>query len=293
MLEIAQDTTPTIVVYPSKPMSLSTATVRVGTPAESMPDTGVAATVDTSTFLLASAAEAGDEVLQTDATFGSADVVPGRQYGVLWDTGPGIVVEVVDFTEGGGALRLAQPLPCDIPVTAIVVGHAVSITLTAEQTASLGIGSAEWAITAATDFHGNLIEGLLPFPSAFRVVKRQSHYDLTWSRLTRYMPDLEHQRPAYDDTGDETIEAAWLQHVVPALLARNILPGRINNQGVLVPAHVAAVRFLLMPDDEGAEREFYRKLDQALASRGFWYDEEETLVAPVDEAGATGVELTR
>lgn len=291
MQELAKDKTATLVAYPRRDEAVQSATVRIRTPSTSLTD-AAAATVDSLSMLVQTAADVGASTLTVD-DFGDADApVIGREYLIVERGQETLRVEVADFNSTANTVLLAQPLPRDVAVGAELAGFALTTSLTTTHTSTKGHGSAEWTVThLEADNLTSTVEP--PFTTAFRIVERSSHYALTWSLLTRWAPDLQHEKPAEDVDGDETLDAAWQMHVAPALAQRDILPGRILDQGHLRPAHVAAVRFLLFPESETAQREFYAKIDQAMASRGWWYDEEETLAPPDDVAQPRRLRLTR
>jgi hypothetical protein len=291
MRELAKSAAATLVAYPRRNASVASATVRFQTPSTSLTD-AAAATVEDLSLLTTVAASVGDTTLTVDDFAEAGAPVIGRQYLIVERGQEALRVECADFNATANTILLAQPLPRDLAVGAEVQGFALTTSLTSTHTETKGEGSAEWTVTV------NEADGLTqtvepPFTTAFRIVERSSHYALTWSLLGRWAPDLQHEKPANDVTGDETLDAAWQMHVVPALAQRNILPGRIINQDLLRPVHVAAVRFLLFPESEVAQREFYEKVNQAMASRGWWYDEEETLAPPDDTAQPRRMRLTR
>lgn len=291
MQEIAQSAAATLVAYPRRNAAVASATVRFQTPSTSL-TSSAAATVEGLSLLLTAAADVGDTLLTVD-DFGNADAPKiGRYYLIVERGQETLRVQVADFNSTANTVRLAQPLPRALAVNAELTGFALTTALTSTHTESKGLGSAEWTVTH-TEADTLTSTADPPFTTGFRIVERSSHYALTWSTLGRWAPDLLDEKPGEDVTGGETIEAAWLMHVVPALAQRGILPGRIIDQSALTPAHVAAVRFLLFPDSETARAEFYEKVEQATSSRSWWYDEEETLAPPDDEAAPLRLRLVR
>lgn len=291
MREIAQSAVATLVAYPRRNVAVASATVRFQTPSTGLTD-AAAATVEGLSLLLTVAADVGDTLLTVD-DFSNADAPKiGRHYLITERGEESLRVEVADFNSTANTIRLAQPLPRSVAIGAELSGLALTVALTTTHTETKGEGSAEWTVThTEADTLTATVEP--PFTTAFRIVERASHYALTWSLLGRWAPDLQHEKPPDDVTGDETLDAAWQMHVVPALAQRDILPGRIIDQSMLRPVHVAAVRFLLFPDSEVAQKEFYEKVNQAMSSRGWWYDEEETLAPPDDTAKPRRLRLTR
>lgn len=291
MLELAQNAAATLVAYPRRNASVASATVRFQTPSTTL-TSAAAATVDDFALLLTAAAAVGETLLTLEAFSDATAPIIGRQYLIVERGQETLRVMCADFNSTDNTMRLAQPLTRALTTDAQVTGFALTTSLTTTHTESKGHGLAEWTVThLEADSLTSTVEP--PFTTSFRIVERASHYALTWSTLGRWAPDLLDEKPGEDVTGDETIEAAWLMHVVPALAQRDILPGRIIDQSALVPAHVAAVRFLLFPDSETARTEFYEKIEQAKSSRGWWYDEEETLAPPDDEAAPLRLRLVR
>ncbi len=291
MREIAQSAVATLVAYPRRNESISSASVRFQTPSTGLTD-AAAATVDATSLTTSSAADIGDTLLSMDAFDDSTAPIIGRSFAIVERGQESLRVDVADFDSAANTIRLAQPLTRDVAAGASFVGLALTVALTTTHTETKGEGSAEWTVThLEADNTTETVEP--PFTTAFRIVERASHYALTWSLLGRWAPDLQHEKPPDDVTGDETLDAAWQMHVVPALAQRDILPGRIIDQSMLRPVHVAAVRFLLFPDSEVAQKEFYEKVNQAMSSRGWWCDEEETLAPPDDTAKPRRLRLTR
>lgn len=290
---VTKDKTATLVAYPPRPATVSSATVRFQTPSTSLTD-AAAATLDSSTWAIATAASEGDTLLTVD-DYGDAEApIVGRRY-VVRDQAYGgepFFIEVAAFDSTANTIRCEQPIPRALAVGASVEGCALTTSLTTAHTSTIGDGSAEWTVTyLEPDLLTETVA--VPFTTSFRVVKRESQYSLTWSALTQMAPELEHQRPPYDDTGAETLTAAWRRHVAPALAQRGIVPGRIIDPEWLEPAHVAAVDYLLHPADEMRRDEFYSKVEQAVTARGFWYDEEQDLSQPDDVVKPISMGLVR
>lgn len=251
-----------LVVYPPYQGFPGGGTVRVHTPAISL---GSAAAATQDAVLAQTNADAAQGSDGLPFLEGPA-VVKGRKYLVDIVDGQTFPVEVIG---AGDTTRLAQPLPMDVPAGSTLRGWALTYTLSAEQTALSGPGYAIWDIVDA--------EGVVvpTFTTTFEVANHASGFALTWTELTRRMPNLQHEKPTHDDTGEETIAAAWMQHVLPALSSRGMKPHFIVDQNPLKVVHAAAVAYTLFPQDEQVKAEFYEKLQQVLAGRELWYDSDE------------------
>jgi hypothetical protein len=230
---ILRGTTPTLVSYPRlRPDRLAQAQP-TGTPRVKLAMPAVEATAfanavaDTlSATVTASAAEGESELAITSST-----IVAGRQYLVGFD-GRTLVVEARSGGTGQTTMRLAQPLPYDVPDDATVTGFAVSIALTAEQTEQVGEASALWE--AVVD------GGTLRWSSLFRVVSRMPTALLTPAELVRAYPSIRSLKPAAETTWDEVITAAWEHQVVPLLEAKGAFEEDVVSDATLVPLHALA-----------------------------------------------------
>lgn len=289
-MQIAKDSTQTIVAYPKTLELVSSATVRVETDAVGLPDATSAATVESATLNTTTNADA----LEGDTRLFLASAVPsvviGRSY-VVDVVGIGaFTVEVAGVNVAADEVELAQPLPKAVASGSAFRGWALTHALTTTQTAAAGLAFGRWAV-AGVD--------AVEWTEAFRIVAHANHYALTWSLLSQRKPHLADEKPAYDETGAETIAAAWDDHLIPALEGKGVRPAFIISQERLMPAHAAAVELVLFPRDEVINAAFERKVDQALRSKAFWYDANEGEVedlSPGDEGNGgefVGVRFTR
>lgn len=264
-MQIAKDSTQTLVAYPSTHLKLTSAGVRVRTGAVSLPDAEDVATVESATIDTVTNAAA----LEGSTRLGFASVpsvIKGRKYVVDIDevTFP---VEVAGIDTAANEIILAQPLPQAVESGAEFRGWAISHALTTTETALSGLAFARWSI---------VVGGLaVDFNTPFDIVTHSNPYLLTWGELGQRKPHLHDEKPAHDDTGAETIRAAWDDHVVPSLEEKGVRPEFIVSQFRLVALHAAAVELVLFPRDDKAQENFDRKVTQTLRSKAFWYDENE------------------
>lgn len=267
--------TQTIVSYPRVSPSgalvcgqPSSAQVRVGTPAVSLPSSFSSATVDTLSTTVGYNADEGEWVITLGAT---QTLVSGRQYLVQLSGDEPLVV--TNRASGSvNAILCTEPLPMRIYATSTVLGFAVYTALTAEQTAQPGPALALWRATIS----GVTYEWHQPF----RVVRRLPTIPLTPAKLTETYPVIHTLRARTDRTLQEVIEAAWNHRVVRALNAKGIQEEDIVSSDVLEPALAAACLFHLV--HQGPEHspdyvmrlkeDFEQSLASALASR-HWYEE--------------------
>lgn len=285
---IIKDSTETLSSYPPiLAQATGTPTVRIGTPAVSMPDAGSNATVDSFSTTLSAGADAGD----TEMTIASATTVRGRGYLVTPANGEVFAVTAAKSATGT-TMYLEEPLPVAVPVNATVSGWRISIALTADQTAELGAAIAEW-----TAVLGGVTE---VWAAPFRIVERAGDYTLNGDTLTRSSPYARHRKLDNDSNYSEAIDAAWRLFIRPALLGQKIRPEMILSQQELEPAHIAAVEHYLaqaLEDDATKREEMKRALADALAtlwqSRELWVTDETEVIAAPDPAAIPLYGFTR
>ncbi len=267
MLRVLRDSTDTLTAYPEERFAgtASAATMRVRTPTTALPDTGAAATIDTLSASTNAAALRGAKTLNFSSDPGAT---PGRRY--VLDDGEGNAVYVV-VNATGTAVQLDQPLSQDYPSGATLAGAAITLALTAAQTAQRGFGVAKIEATIAGQVH----RWDLPFD----VLPERFPLPVDAVGLMRLAPDVIALKPASDDDLTDTTTAAWELYVRPKLQRRGLRVDRLKPTDALKPAHVAACRLhvhtVLRAD--GDELDALRRLldaeiDGAFASVEFWYD---------------------
>lgn len=276
--------TDSLLVYPPEPEQPTGATVRIRTPSTPLPDSGVAATVDSlSATTSADAAEGATALtLASAATF-----VRGRQYVVTAPTGE---VFGVRCAKGGSSttLLLTEPLPLAVGTGATVQGYALSVALSTTQTSQRGEGVARWTAT----FAGDATE---VFDTPLRVVRRIVRPTLTSSRATTLYPLLHTLRDRADTDFTEALTSTWDRLLLPALEAHGIAEELIVSPEKLESAHASYLVAHLMRNDparEAADRDYWDAqardaLETALASKQFWVDtsdEDDAVVPRVEDA---------
>jgi hypothetical protein len=258
MHRILLGTTQSIVSYPRvmrdgliRPSGVPTsATARRVTPL--VPDEAtayVAATIDAVAVTVQGAHLEGAESIALGT---AATIVAGQRY-LLIDANHGRYV-VVEATNSGSTttMWLAEPLICDIANNSLVRGIAVSVALTAAQTAEPGAG---YVLFRAT------VDGYVTeWDEAFRVVRRITSIALTVTQLTHLYPVARKLSASADTTLEECIGAAWTASIQPWLAATGILDEDILTDDVLVPVHAAAVVLHLARQWPQAQQEYVDRL---------------------------------
>lgn len=268
------------------------ATAKVLSPGVPAPDVQ-AATRDTLSAVVETDAVEGDRTL---VVADAATWVRGRRYLLDLSTGEQLVVKAAAGGTGT-TLRLASPLPCDVPATSTVKGFAVSVALTADDTAL----ETQHALVQWTATIGGMA---LPWAEEFAIVRRMPRWELDAEELVKRLPDVLGDRSRDDVDLSETIEGALEEELLPRLRgARKIREEDIISTWPLVPAHVAAVALFLARNDS-SKAEAYReelrveleqKLDLAIADLDAWYDapQEETPQPTAEREDFTGYGYTR
>lgn len=270
----------TIVTYPLLapdvgfiPVAPSAATVRVGTPAVALPDSGAAATVDSfSATVHATGASEGATSIPLTA---NVTVVKGRRYLVTAAYGETFVVRAA-LSGTTDQLRTAQPIPMRLDGGSTIAGIAVSASITSAQANDVGSGVVVWSVTLAGQVYS--------YAEQLEVVRRIPRWELDADRLTALMPSIETLRERSDLALDETINAALEMELLPRLRSRGIVEENIISTEALVPAHVAAVAYHLAKNDpsrgidarQALREELGGALDLALGDTLAWYDAPQT-----------------
>lgn len=248
-------------------------TVRIGTPAVSMPTSYDNATVDTVSQTLSATVAEGDCVIYLSS---AAAVVRGRDYiltGVEGSTAPLLV-----RAENGGTITdvlLAEPIPTTVATASPFVGFAVSHALTTTETANPGNALALWrAVISSVTYE---------WTQSFRIVRRIPVCPITPTRLTQAYPVIHTMRARTDLSLEELIATAWEFRVLRALEAKGIQEEDIVSTEVLEPlVAIGCVVQLVMQDPTQAPdfvqrilEDYERTMSSVLASR-HWYEDSQT-----------------
>lgn len=237
---ITRGQTGTISSYPPRLGVPTSVTCRVGTSAVSVPSSFSAATVDADSDTLDDEGRQGDTEIAI--TTGNIDVVKGRRYliapvsGLDTDAMP-FDVEAVSTQSSALSMQLRHGLPRSAEAGSLLLEWRCSVAITTNQSATAGDAFVEFLATV----DGHLIKWIEPF----RVVERGGYYDLTGDLLVQLSPYARSHRSEEDPDFSQTIEAAWVMHLSPALLGKGIRPEQIANWQAVNPAHVKAVEMLL------------------------------------------------
>lgn len=257
MQRILLGTTQSIVSYPRVMRGerhgtgvATSATARRVTPV--VPDAAsayVAATVDAAATTLSAAASEGAVSLALTAPM---VFVAGQQYLIQDETtGRAIVVEATKSATDD-VMSIAEPLPCDVAILSGIFGIAVSVALTAAQTAQVGSGYVL--------FRATVDDVVTEWDEAFRVVRRMTSIALTVTQLTQLYPVARKLSSSADTTLEEAIGAAWTASIQPWLSAIGILDEDVLTDDVLVPVHAAAVVLHLARQWPQAQQEYVDRL---------------------------------
>lgn len=260
MLRVLLGSTETITTYPrlaadgvlTSHVATSATARRVGTGDSDPVGSYVAATVDPLSTTTQGAHQEGDDSITVQA---AQTWVAGRRY-LITDATAGREIVVVASKSGlSTELWLAEPLVSDIGNNSTVRGIAVSVALTAVQTAFVGSGYVL--------FRGTIDGITREWEEPFRVVRRITSIALTPTRLTQAYPVVRKIASATDTTLEEVINAAWHHMVVPALAARGVLDEDIMTDDVVEPMHAAACVLHLARQWPQASAEYVARLEQS------------------------------
>lgn len=247
-------------------------TVRIATPAVSMPSTYDNATVDTVSQTLSDNVNEGDiSVFLSSA----AAVVRGRDYIVTGAEGstPPLLVRA----ENGGTITdvlIAEPIPTSVAITSTFKGFAVSHALTTAETDQPGNGLALWrAVVDSVTYE---------WAQSFRIVRRIPVCPLTPTRLTQAYPVIHTMRARTDTTLEELIATGWEFRVLRALEANGIAEENIVSTEVLEPLVAAGCLLQLVMQDpslpsdyvDRVQQDYDRTMASVLGSR-HWYETEQ------------------
>lgn len=267
MPQIHTSTTTTVVSYPVVRLQPSSVVVRVQVPGTAMPTSTTAATVNSVSTTLSSAASAG---AMSVVVASNTNVIAGREYLITSTDTPtiSVAVERIDST----TLRLKTPLPCAVPSGAAFVGYSVSTTVTTNDES--GEGLIKWSAT---------VSGVVyTWDQRLDVVYDQVAYNLTVPKLVAAFPVVHQLRNRRDLSVDQAIQASWDYQVLPDLRSRGIDPARINSWDYLDAVHARACVWHLVSSDPSADADFVTRLWEdyqrtfktAIDSRGFWVQDD-------------------
>ncbi len=264
---LQQGTTATLVGYPPADLrgSVSSATVRVHTPAASLPDSATAATLSTFDTTTDAAASRG-------ATSISVASATGATVGRLILVGSDLVAEVASIS--GTTIGLRLPLPVAIASGAAVKGLDISISLSTAQTDEVGNGFALWISDNGTEW-----------PQPFVISHRAVAWHLTSAELRKRYPIVDQLTMQRDADFADVIETAWTAGIEPQLLSAGLQPENIRSWSVLDEWHAAEVVYRLVlgsprhSGDDVERRDTIRTNARAnaLDNRRFWYSETEEI----------------
>jgi hypothetical protein len=222
-------------------------------------------TVDSvATTLAAAAAEGAESVTVASAT----GLNTGRRY--LLAVAGDEHVDVTIKRNNSTAVVLAEPLPRNIANSAAFAGWACSIALTADQTDSVGYGSAR--------FKAVIDSVTVEWDEQFRIVNRLLYSTLTPSKLTQAFPVILSLRPRKDHDFEETIQLAWEHEVRPWLELGGYDEEYVQSVETLEPLHALACVLMLARPNPGFPRETLESIEKlwtersaATRSRASWY----------------------
>ncbi len=138
--------------------------------------------------------------------------VRGRRYLLIDDDGDPMVVTCAK-SGASETLYLTQPIERAVSAAATVQGWAMTVALTAPQTANVGGGQAVFRA---------VVDGVtVSWSHPFRVVRRMVVIPLTGSELTGAYANVHSLKPA-TQTLEEVIDAAWEYRLLPTLLAKGV-----------------------------------------------------------------------
>lgn len=270
---VQQGETATLVGYPPSALrgAISAGTVRVGTPAVSLPDSGSAITVSSlDTTTSASATRGATSITATDATGATA----GRIIGI-----GNLEAEIESVS--GNTITLRLPLPQDVASGTAIKGHDLAISLSSAQTAEAGNAVALWHDTATGT----------EWTQTFIVGHRAVAYQLDSAGLRLRYPIVDRLSSSRDADLTDVIEASWLGEVQRHLLGHGLQPEEIRSWDQLNEWHAAAAAFRLVLNNPRMAPEELDKWGEivasartnALDSRRFWYAETEELGEQPDD----------
>jgi hypothetical protein len=248
-------------------------TVRIGTPAVSMPTSYDNATVDSVSSTLSANADEGAVYVYLS---GSVALVAGRQYLINSNDNSGYThVAQATITATDSSVSLAEPLPAKVWSSDTFKGFAVSHALTTTETRDPGNALALWraGISSVT----------YEWAQSFRIVRRIPVCPLTPTRLTQAYPVIHTMRARTDTTLEELIAAAWEFRVLRAFEAKGIQEEDIVSTEVLEPlVAIGCVLQLVMQDPtlpadyvDRIQQDYDRTMASVLASR-HWYEDNQT-----------------
>jgi hypothetical protein len=210
------------------------------------------ATVDSLSTTTQGATQEGADSL---SLAGAVTIVAGRRY-LVTDANHGKMFTVTATNSGSSStMYLQEPTPYSVANGSTVKGIAVTIALSAAQTAEPGAGYVLFRATV-----GGIVR---EWDEAFRVVRRITSVALTPTILTQSYPVIRQVASNTDLTLEEAINASWQVLVAPALAARGVLDEDVLTDDVLIPMHAAATAYHLARQWPAAPAEFVQRMHDA------------------------------
>lgn len=280
MLRVLLGSTETITTYPrlhadgvlASHVATSATARRIGPGGSDDVGTYVAATVDP----ISTTAQGAHSEGASSITVANAQTwIAGRRYLITDATAGREIVVVASRSATSTELWLAEPLVSDIGNGSTIKGVAITVALTATQTATVGAGYVLFRATVDSVTR--------EWEEPFRVVRRISSVELTPTSLTQAYPVVRKLASATDTTLEEVINAAWHHYVVPALAARGVLDEDIMTDDVIEPMHAAACVLHLARQWPQASSEYVQRLEAAYEqAKATTWDRIDLLTAPQD-----------
>lgn len=207
--------------------------------------------------------------------------VKGRAYLVV-DATTGDAFTVVCNESASETIRLRDPLPRDVASGSTVTGLACFYAMTADQTASVGRGVAEWSIG---------VDGgeVLTWRQDLRIVTALPSPPINAAELAHLSSYAKRMQPPDDADFSATLSTAWRLHLLPAMLQAGISPERIISWEAIASWVIAAIEYTLSREDQDPAVRDEKKKEmtsaqlEAIRSKRFWVDEGDDLGAPNED----------
>jgi hypothetical protein len=259
---------------------VSTATVRVYTPAVSPATVSTWQTASVDNFSVAmSACDEGDTTLVM--TTGTQQWIKGRTY-LLFDSSGGNLLQIIESAKNltSATLTLKSPLTVSA-ATPVVYGWAVYLELTEQQTATAGECTAIWNAVSGSG------SSIYQWAQSFQIVKRMPVVSLTPARLASDYPVILSFRDDADISLERVIDSAWRNDVLPLLHANGIVEENIISMEELEPLHAMACLLSVARQRPDTDEAFYNRINDrytqlketTLASTS-WYEVSQQLDPP-------------
>lgn len=255
----------------------SAVSVRIGTPAVSMPSTYDSSSFDNTATTVSSAVAEGATTIPLAATVTSTR---GHLY-LIDQSDDGAGAFLVEAAAGASSanLYLSEPLPVALTSGNAVKCMACTYTVSAAQTDQPGNGLALWKATIG----GVVYE----WAQSFRIARRIPVCPLIGPRLTQAYPVIHTFRARTDLNLEELIRSAWEFRVLRALEAKGVAEEDIVSTDVLEPLVAIACLLQLVVQDptqspdyvQRVQEDYERTMASVLASR-HWYEDPQSTNPP-------------